>query len=161
MIMNELKALANGPWNPQQKAWYERRLKDAREVRCVPMAQALNAEQLALLRQVGYRAKKKECFRNASVLVDDAQFFKMPADVRYVEGLALDPSLPISIEHAWVRVGDLYIDPTVERCLKGDVTKWEYVALIEKDWSELTKILCETEYYGDVYRYEFIKSMGG
>ena len=103
---------------------------------------------------------KKECFKNAATLVDLAHFYKMGADVRYVEGLALDPALPISIEHAWVRVGGKYIDPTAERCLKADVTKWEYVALIEKDWKGMVEVLTETEYYGDVYRYEFIKSLG-
>ena len=159
--MNELKALANGPWNwnAQQKAWYEKRLKDARPVQCVPMAQALNAAQLALLHHVGYRTRKKECFKNAAMLVDYAHFYDM-GDVRYVEGLALDPALPVSIEHAWVRVGDLYIDPTAERRLKADVTKWEYVALIEKDWAGLMEVLAKTEYYGDVYRYEYIKSLG-
>ena len=159
--MTELRALADGPWNPQQKAWYEQRLKDAKPVQCVPMAQALTVADLALLRQAGYHTRKKECYKNATLLVDYAHFYKMDKDVRYVEGLALDPEVPLSIEHAWVRVGDLYIDPTAERCLKADVTKWEYVALIEKDWEGLIKVMAENEYYGDVYRWEFIKKLKG
>jgi len=159
--MNELKALADDPWNPQPKAWFERRFKDARPVHCVPMAEALTASQMALLTQVGYRPEKKECFKNATLLVDYAHFYGFEKEVRYVEGLTLDPALAlhVSIEHAWVRVGDKYIDPTVERCLKADVTKWEYVALIEKDWKGLLEVLNETECYGDVYRHEFIKSL--
>ena len=160
-IMNELRALADGPWNPQQKAWFAKRLSDARPVQCVAMKDALRAEQLALFHECGYRTEKKGCYKNATLMVNYAHFYGMKPEFKYVEGLALDPALPISIEHAWVRVGDLYIDPTAERRLKADVTKWEYVALVEKDWSELMPIVTETGYYGDIYRYDFIKSLNG
>ena len=158
-IIEELKVYASGPWNPQQKVWYEQRLKDARPVQCVKMREALSVSSLAVLRDAGYHAERKGCYKNAAMLVDFAHFYGLEPEMRYVEGLALDPALPISIEHAWVRVGDLYIDPTAERCLHADVSKWEYVALVEKTWDELAAILVETGYYGDVYRRDFIKKL--
>ncbi len=49
----------------------------------------------------------KQCFRNATA------FALVRDDVTYVEGFALDPALPIPLEHAWL-VDDIgrVIDPT-------------------------------------------------
>lgn len=160
-LLNELNAYAGMDWHPAQKAWFERRVRDAKPVRCVPMAEALTGEQMAAIGSSGWRwlPEKKACYKNATDLVLLARTTPGLPEMYYVEGLALDPALPVSIEHAWVRVGDLYIDPTAEICLGADVTRWEYVALIEKDWDGLAEILAEQGFYGDVYRYEYIKTL--
>ena len=158
-LLNELKALAGMDWNAGQKAWFERRLRDARPVRCVPMAEALTVEQMAVIAGSSWRPEKKGCYKNATGLVALSRFAPGLPEMFYVEGLALDPALPVSIEHAWVRVGDAYIDPTAERCLGADVAGWEYVALIEKDWDGLAKILAEQGLYGDVYRYDYVANL--
>lgn len=158
-LLNELKAYAGMDWNPAQRAWFERRVRDAKPVRCVRMADAFTEKELAVIAKSGWLPEKKGCYKNASDLVLLGRTTPGLPEMYYVEGLALDPALPVSIEHAWVRVGDAYIDPTAERCLGADVAGWEYVALIEKDWDGLAEILAEQGYYGDVYRYEYIKTI--
>ena len=158
-LLNELKAYAGMDWHPAQKAWFERRVRDAKPVRCVRMADAFTEKELAAIAKSGWLPEKKGCYKNASDLVLLGRTTPGLPEMHYVEGLALDPALPVSIEHAWVRVGDAYIDPTAERCLGADVTRWEYVSLIEKDWDGLAEILAEQGFYGDVYRYEYIKTI--
>jgi hypothetical protein len=171
-LLNELKAYAGMDWNPTQKAWFERRVRDAKPVRCVRMADAFTEKELAAIAKSGWLPEKKGCYKNASDLVLLGRTTPGLPEMHYVEGLALDPALPVSIEHAWVlvcdrhvstpgdrRLREVYIDPTAERCLGADVTSWEYVSLIEKDWDGLAEILAEQGYYGDVYRYEYIKTI--
>lgn len=160
IIIDEMRALANGPWNAQQKAWFEQRLKDAYEVKCVRMRKVFDPKQLELLfRFIKYRPERKQCYKNASDLVSCSGFAGMLPEMHYVEGIVFDHKCPLAIEHAWVRVGDIYIDPTFERCLHRDVADCEYVALIEKSWKDLNAIQRESGFYGDIYRFEYIKRL--
>lgn len=62
----------------------------------------------------------------------------------------------LEIEHAFVKVGDKYIDPTFERALHRDVCKEMYAALIELDPETMAKYQLETGYYGDLYQYDYL-----
>jgi hypothetical protein len=66
--------------------------------------------------------------------------------------LTYEPGL-LPIEHAFVKIGDKYIDPTFERALHIDVTKCEYVTLVELEWLELAEIQEKTGYYGGIYNF--------
>ena len=153
--IQELKAFASLPMAPGQKAFFERRLSDAREVRCCAMEDVFNPAQIRFLRKV-YHPRKKECYKNASDLVELGPFngFGKIGEFKYVEGLCC-PSGLIPIEHAFVKVGDLYIDPTFEMALKEDVSRNYYVSLIEIDWEDLAQIQAETGFYGEIYRYRY------
>lgn len=99
------------------------------------------------------------CYKNASDLVERVEWMAGHYDpnippVKYVEGLTYEPGL-LPIEHAFVKIGDKYIDPTFERALHIDVTKCEYVALVELEWPELAAIQAKTGYYGEIYDYLF------
>lgn len=155
-ITEELRARAALNWNPEQKAWFEQQANDARPVQCVRMRDAFTPEQLEYLRG-RYRTQQKMCYRNATELIRLIAGYKLfPQPVRYVEGFAYSCGL-LPIEHAFVKFGDVYIDPTFERALRLDVRKELYVSCIELDPLTMAKYQLETGYYGELYVYDYMK----
>ena len=158
-IIEELNAMAGMDWDPEQKAFYVQRAKDARAVECVRMCDVFTSEQMDFLR-MNYHTKQKQCYKNAADLVTfishpfGSFLFKEPA--KYVEGFAYSCGL-LPIEHAFVKIGNKYIDPTFERALKLDPRKEMYVSCIELEWQEMVQLQAETGYYGDLYLYAFMK----
>lgn len=157
-IIEELNAIASLDVTGRQKAYFEQRARDARPVRCVRMRDVFNDKQMAFYGKL--RMVKKQCYRNASNLVElgPIQAFGPLPRFKYVEGLTYEPGL-LPIEHAFVKIGDKYIDPTFERALHINVTKCEYVSLVELEWPELAAIQEKTGYYGEIYNYLFKQRM--
>lgn len=159
-IIDELKAIAGMDWNPEQKAFYEQRAADARVVECVPMWDVFTPEQLRFLRdKLGYKTQQKMCYRNADELVrlvaGLGALTLTTAPVRYVEGYAYCYGL-LPIEHAFVKIGDKYIDPTFERALHRDVRKEMYASCIELDPETMARYQLETGFYGELYVYDYM-----
>lgn len=155
-IIEELNAFAQMDWGPDQKAYYVQRAKDAKPVECVPMRDVFTREQMLFLRE-HYKARKKMCYKNASILVSlIATNSRFNGKIRYVEGFAYAAGI-LPIEHAFVKVGDKYIDPTFERALHKDVRKESYVSCIELDQFTMDRYLIETGTYGELYRYDYFK----
>lgn len=159
-IIDELKAVAGLDWNPEQKAFYEQRAADARPVECVPMRDVFTPEQLRFLfKDAGYKTQQKMCYKNAADLVNvianpiGGLFF--PEPIWYVEGYAYCCDL-LPIEHAFVKIGDKYIDPTFERALHRDVRKEMYASCIELDPETMSRYQLETGFYGDLYQYDYL-----
>lgn len=158
IIIEELRAKASLDWNPEQKAWFEQQANDARPVQCVRMRDAFTPEQLAFIREQ-YRTQQKMCYKNAAELVrliSHPFAFLFPEPVRYVEGFAYAYGL-LPIEHAFVKYGDVYIDPTFERALHRDVRKELYAACIELDPLTMAQYQLETGFYGELYVYDYMK----
>lgn len=159
-IIDVLKAVASFDWNPEQKAFYEQRVADARSVECVPMRDVFTPEQLQFLfKNAGYKAKQKMCYKNATNLIQiiERWYFLLDFDlpIKYVEGYTSCYDL-LPIEHAFVKIGDKYVDPTFERALHRDVRKEMYVSCIELDPKTMTRYLLETGYYGELYTYDYM-----
>lgn len=158
-IIEELRAKASFDWNPEQKAWFEQQANDARPVQCVRMRDAFTPEQLELLKRWRYRTQQKMCYRNAAELVrlvaGLGALTLTTAPVRYVEGFVYAYGL-LPIEHAFVKVGDLYVDPTFERALHRDVRKELYAARIELDFETMARYQVETGFYGELYVYDYM-----
>lgn len=99
------------------------------------------------------------CYRNAAELVrlvaGLGAFTLTTAPVRYVEGYAYCYEL-LPIEHAFVKIGDKYIDPTFELALHLDVRKEIYVSCIELDFETMAKYQIETGFYGELYVYDYM-----
>ena len=156
-IIEELKGRAK-LFDGEYKAYYEQVLRDARPVDCVPMKEAFSPEQMEFIREYGFRTHKKECYKNATQLINCLVAMNRAFDLppfRYVEGYAR--SFVMNVEHAFVKIGDKYIDPTFERALRLDVRQEEYVSLIELEPVEMWKMQLETGYYGDLYKYSYMK----
>lgn len=159
-IIDELKAVAGLDWNPEQKAFYEQMEADARPVECVRMRYVFTPEQLRFLfKDSGYKAQQKMCYKNATDLVNaianpiGGLFF--PEPIWYVEGYVYSYGL-LPIEHAFVKYGDKYIDPTFERALHRDVRKEMYASCIELEPVTMTRYQCETGFYGELYQYDYL-----
>ena len=156
-IIEELRAKASFDWQPEQKAWFEQQVNDARPVQCVRMRDAFTPEQLQFLfKNTGYKTQQKMCYRNAAELIRliswDSRFTE---PVRYVEGFAYAYGL-LPIEHAFIKYGDVYIDPTFERALRRDVRKEMYASCIELDPLTMANYQLETGYYGELYVYDYM-----
>lgn len=159
-IIEELRARAALDWNPEQKAWFEQQANDARVVHCVRMRDAFTPEQMAYIRAY-YRTQQKMCYRNAAELVRiiagrGGEIRLFPEPVRYVEGYAYAYGL-LPIEHAFVKIGDKYIDPTFERALHRDVRKEMYASCIELDPLTMANYQLETGFFGELYVYDYLK----
>lgn len=156
LIIDELKAVAGLDWNPEQKAFYEQRAADARPVQCVRMRDAFSEGELYIIfAQLNYRTQKKMCYKNAAELVRIIRNIGTLPPVKYVEGYAYCYGL-LPIEHAFVKVGDLYVDPTFERALHRDVRKEMYASCIELDPETMARYQLETGFYGDLYVYDYM-----
>lgn len=157
VIIEELKARAALDWNPEQKAYFVRLAEDARPVQCVRMREAFTPEQMRFLR-LNYHARRKQCYKNAADLVVLCSWEPsiFPDPVKYVEGFAYSCGL-LPIEHAFVKVGGLYVDPTFERALKLNPATETYVALKEFDSRTMSKLQAETGCYGELYMYDYLK----
>ena len=157
-IIEELRAVVALEWNPKQKAFYEQRAADARPVECVRMRDVFNPGQMEIIRE-HYKTQQKMCYKNASDLVNlianpiGGLFF--PEPIWYVEGFAYCCDL-LPIEHAFVKYGDIYIDPTFERALHRDVRKEIYASLIELEPLTMIQYQNETGYYGGLYEYHYL-----
>lgn len=162
VIIEELKAVASLDWNPEQKAYYSQRAADATPVSCVRMRDVFTPEQLRFLSvQSGYKTHQKQCYKNASDLVRAVEQMARIYDpsvpvAQYVEGFVYSCGL-LSIEHAFVKIGDRYIDPTFERALRLDVRKEIYVSCIELSFEQMSGLQAETGYYGELYQFSYLK----
>ena len=160
VIIQELRARASLGWKPEQQSWFEQQANDALPVQCVRMRDAFTPEQLQFLfKKLGYKTQQKMCYRNAAELVrligGLGAFTLTTAPVRYVEGYAYCYGL-LPIEHAFVKVGDLYVDPTFERALHRDVRKEIYASCIELDFETMARYQLETGFYGELYVYDYM-----
>ncbi len=157
-IITELRAMASQNWPKSQKEYYEQMAKDAKAVECVRMCDVFNPDQLDFLRGV-YHTQQKQCYKNASALVTLISHplggFLFHQEIKYVEGFAYCYGL-LPIEHAFVKVGDKYIDPTFEMALHRDVRKEMYASLVELDPETMAKYQLETGYYGELYQYDYL-----
>lgn len=157
IIIEYLEAYTKLGWSgPNQKAFLEQQAKDARQVQCVRMRDVFNPAQMEFLRGV-YRTKQKECFKNSSRLVNLLASWSTIPPVRYVEGFAYHPGL-LPIEHAFVKIGDKYIDPTFERALHLDVRKELYVSVFECDFQKMANYLWRLGGYGGLYEFAWCLS---
>lgn len=161
VIIQELRARASLGWKPEQQAWYDQQANDARPVQCVLMRDVFTPEQLQFLfKNTGYKAQQKMCYRNAAQLIERAEWMAAHFDsgvpeIKYVEGYVYCCDL-FPIEHAFVKIGDKYIDPTVERALHRDVCKEIYASCIELDPETMTRYILETGFCGGFYAYDYM-----
>lgn len=162
VIINFLAIMAGLDRHNEQSGFFSQRVKDARPVQCAKMSEAFTPEQMHFLfYNCGYRTQRKQCYKNSAILVDSAEWMAVHYDptlppVRYVEGFAYEDGL-LPVEHAFVKVGDKYIDPTFERALHIDVSKVSYVSCFEIDATTMTKYLSELRVYGGLYQYDYIR----
>lgn len=107
----------------KQKEYHDIIIKHAKVVHCVPMSEVLTPEQIDRIK-IAMEPKPKECFKNAQNVVR-----YIPGTV-YVEG-QYGVCGCVGVEHGFNRIGDKYFDVTAELALGEDVTKEDYISIME------------------------------
>lgn len=153
-IIAQLEGMAGLGLGKETTAFYKQMIKDCRPVQCERMRDVLTAKQLEFIKGF-YHAQQKQCYRNAAELVFlmERADWLFPEPVRYIEGYAY---CMFPIEHAFVKYGDRYIDPTYERACHLDVRKELYASLIELEPDTLRRYLLDTGHYGNLYQYAYL-----
>lgn len=146
VIIDELKQIATLLSGKQREA-YDEMITDAKEVEVVPISEVFTDQEINLIKKA-VKPKQHECYKNAYQL---AMLF--PDKVKYCEGKMTVANKLVGIEHAWNRVGNKYIDITMELVLGHDMTKYgeEYVSLGDWGSKELLDISQRMGFYGGVY----------
>lgn len=122
-------------------------------IRIAPLSEVFDEETIKLIK-TQIRPEPKLCFKNATLLCT-----MFPDRVKYVEG-KFTVAHTISTEHAWNKVGDKYIDITMEIALECNPAEEEYIALGEYDESEILPYLFESKVYGGIYEQKFLEDYG-
>ena len=152
MIKKELEAIASIS-HGAQRDYYLSLARDLKSVEVVSITEAFSEEECERIRK-HLKPRIKQCYRNAFLL---AQMF--PDCVEYVEGRMSIPCIGncFSIEHAFNKVGNKYVDVTMELVLKN-IDNPEYVSLIECTYGEVANVIAKTGMYGGVYNYVYNKT---
>ena len=137
--------------NELQQAYFEQLYKDAKPVKCVPLAEVFTPAEIRIIKKV-LRPKKHQCYRNSALMTE-----LFPERCKYVEGFGWNTMS--RVEHAINRVGDKYVDVTWELCLKLDVSSQPYAALIEASRDEvLADIEAHNNTTGNYYLHNYLKT---
>lgn len=127
----------------RQREFYDQMIKDAKDCKVVPLSEALSKKDIQQIKSI-IKPQPKMCYKNAHLLTNI-----IPGAV-YVEGKVTCLGA-FGIEHAWNKVGDKYVDITMELALGRDVNEEEYMSLGEYDEETITRITNRTEFYGNIY----------
>lgn len=144
--MEYIQALTRLCLNDKQKEYYNHMAAVAQPVQCVSVYDVFTPDEIKSIKQL-LKPQIKQCYRNSEMLCE-----LFPNRVKYVEGYGYSI---FPIEHAFNRIGDKYIDITWELALHEDVTKKQYVSLIEADRNEVVKAMLDTGEYGGYYLYKY------
>lgn len=142
-LITELKMFADIVRGTNLEKSYEEMLKDAKPVKCVKMSEVFTPEEIEHIRLI-VEPQQKQCYKNATLLC-----IAFP-QAKYVEGKISINGL--GIEHAWNKVGDKYVDITLEMCLGENVEDREYLAFGEYDKDTVLDISVKNRFYGDIYK---------
>lgn len=148
--IKEIEMMLELPLHDRQKIYYQELLKAAKPVKVVRAADVLEDYELDYIRHV-IKPKPKECYRNSHLLCE-----AFPERIFYCEGKT---NVPIPIDHAFNKVGDVYIDITFEFALNENPSIYEYVSFGEYDAKTIRKAVLKTGYYGQVYQWLYYQSL--
>ena len=128
-----------------QKEFFATMKSHLKPIEVQPCSAIFDKKDCAWIKRV---VQPKQCYRNAYKVGEHFEFGELKPE--YVEGKVLCCGL--SIDHAWVKIGDIYIDPTFEYALGKDVSREKYAALQEFPLSLVRSYQLKTQVYGDIYR---------
>lgn len=149
-IIREIKQILEFELPERQRKYYEWLLSEAKPVKVVRAVDVLEDYELDYIRHV-LKPQKKECYRNAHILCEAFQDRFL-----YCEGRV---NVPFPIDHAFNKVGDVYIDITFEFALGEDPGIYEYVTFGEYDAKTIQQSIRQTRYYGEVLRWMYANSL--
>lgn len=118
--------------------------REPKAVEVVRAADVLEDYELEYIQHV-LNPQPMQCYRNAHLLCE-----AFPDRFKYCEGRV---DVPVTIDHAFNKVDDVYIDITFEFALHEDPTIYDYVAYCECDAKTIRDAALEIGYYGGVHEW--------
>lgn len=149
-IIKELQIIADLVQGSKQERYYRRMIKDARLIKVVKLSEIFSKTEIERIKTL-INPKPKDCYRNATLLA------KLIPDAKYVEGKMTVCGI-FGTEHAWNKIGDNYIDITMELALERNPIDEEYVMLGEYNADTVVRMCVESGFYGNIYQKLFIKN---
>lgn len=143
VLVEELKNLASMTSGKQHDCMVKM-IGDATDVEVCSIHDVFSDEEIRKIRRK-VKPKAKECYKNAFLLTE-----LFPEKVQYVEGKFTCMKF-VSLEHAWNKVGDKYVDITMEMALKRNPKDEEYMSLGCYSYGEILDVAMKLGYYGEVY----------
>ena len=128
-----------------QRVYFETMQSHLQPCKVVPCSKVFHLKDRRWIQKI---TKPKQCYRNAYKVCE--HFADRDVKPEYVEGKVLVCGIPI--DHAWVKVGDYYIDPTFEFALCKNVKKEKYAVLQQFPLWLVRDYQMQTQVYGDIYR---------
>lgn len=147
-IRDMITALAGLEDNPH-KVYHTDMAEAVQTVKVTPCAEVFNRNGLASIKSC-VKPEVNMCYRNA---YEFARMF--PNIVQYVEGKIL-PAGAYPFDHAWNKVGDLYVDITVDMAIQGGGDILEYAVLGEYSAKEVEEVMNVTGVYGGVWDFLYL-----
>lgn len=128
----------------RQAEFHNQMLKDAKPIEVVRLSEVFTETEIKAIKRF-VNPKQNECYRNATL------FSHIYPDVKYVEG-KFTVCGTFGAEHAWNKVGNKYIDITMELALDRDPTEEQYMVLGEYDRDTVMEIVQDAQFYGNIYQ---------
>ena len=147
-IIGELKLIREILSNHKQIEYYDQIIRDAHVVKITPIAEIFTPTQIKAIKTI-VNPQIKECYKNAHLL--SHLYSDSDNPILYIEG-KMTVCGSFSTDHAWNKVGDKYIDITMELALERDPREEEYVAMGEYSAQQINSIVLESGYYGNIYQ---------
>lgn len=141
-LIQELEQLRDIMSNTHQRRYYDIVLEKAKPIEVVPLSEVFTAEEIEGIKKL-INPKKKECFKNAMCFTLDF------GDVKYVEGRLLLADA-FGTSHAFNKVGDKYVDITLELALGKDIRKEQYIKIAEYDQKRAIEELMHSQCYTNI-----------
>ena len=155
-ILQEIDAFAK-LCGGNQGEFYRQMQRDAKVIKISSIYDVFTDEEIKTIKRT-IMPKKKMCYKNASLLTKS--FIGRQKDIKYCEG-KMTVFKSFSYDHAFNKVGDKYVDITMELALGKSFDKIKdeyYVVLVECDMQELVDAEINSGVYGNVYAQRFIES---
>lgn len=147
--MKHIESMLSG----KQKKFWSLKLAKAKHIHVSSIYDVFDKETVEYIKEV-VRPKPKQCFANAQKF---AMYF--PAFNKYVEG-EWGMRGCFGIEHAFNCINGVYVDITAELVLGYDVTKEDYLSIIEISDEKVLEYCRKFEAYMSLVPYELGKECG-
>lgn len=147
--MKRIESIVSG----KQKKFWSLKLSKAKHIHVSSIYDVFDKETVEYIKEV-VRPKTKQCFANAQRFV-----MNFPAFNKYVEG-EWGMGGCIGIEHAFNCINGVYVDITAELVLGYDVTKEDYLSIIEISDEKVLEYCRKFEAYMSLVPYELGKECG-
>lgn len=141
--MKRIESIVSG----KQKKFWSLKLSKAKHIHVSSIYDVFDKETVEYIKEV-VRPKPKRCFANAQRFA-----INFPAFNKYVEG-EWGMGGCIGIEHAFNCINGVYVDITAELVLGYDVTKEDYLSIIEISDEKVLEYCRKFEAYMSLVPYE-------